>query len=107
MGSVDEVYHVLEFEELGRHARFMMQLLQLVGGREGIRYMAMEPHATVWSGSGIAGIQEGRHQLYLNDTALEAAQEAGLTLDVVGQVTYEDLPDNRSLILGQQGDWDK
>lgn len=100
-------YHVIEFDDLGVQARFTMQLLNYVGSREGFRFMAGEPRAIVWGSPTVGGLKEGRHVLYLNATALEAAREVGLSFEVAGRVGPDDLPEGRALLLGQNRDWDR
>lgn len=96
-------YSVVDFAGLSELADFHFQLLNIIGSREGFKYMVGPPRAVIWSESVALGSKHNR--LYMSDGAVQAARAAGLVFDVTSQIGKDDLPANRSLLIGDQRDW--
>ena len=98
-------YHVVEFGNYPDFAQFRDALMSFVTTQQGLKDMADDPRCVVWVPDTV--VAPGKDLLYLSPGAVGAATEAGLLFVTVGEMTADELPEERSLLGGEAPDWEQ
>lgn len=97
-GKIKE-YKVLEFADEHKAIAIAAKIMDFVSTPNGIQFAVDPIRSVVWCA--------GRRKLYVSDGAIRAASATGLTLVPSGSITWDNLPNGRSLLLGDAADWDQ
>ncbi|MFN2564985.1 MAG: hypothetical protein ABR499_08250 [Gemmatimonadaceae bacterium] len=100
-GGNPAAYFALEFKDGIAAADFAAALVNFLGSSEGESYSAGPGGVEVWISSPLTRGGEGMHCcIYTNESAVRAAQAAGLGIRRAERVDPADLPRRRVLIIG-------
>lgn len=110
MTSAIKRYNILEFASFEEAQSFVWAVLTYVGTREGIQWMLDSPRRVViWQRFRFppgASFKKDASTFYVSDGVLELAPTLGISLPkATGTLTREQLPGERSLLVGVQTDW--
>ena len=98
-----ERYHVVDFQTGDEYSRFQDALMSFVGSVAGVMYMAQDPRCVMWTTDPMAS--RPPRPLYLSPAAVEAATKAGLSFETSGEIAWDELPEQKTMLLGEASDW--
>jgi len=97
-----EKYHVLQFDDRVMALAFANKVAAFTVTQQGMRYL-VDPHrAVIWAAHLMAA---NASLLYASEGVLQAAKALKLPYHATGIVSRSDLPEGRTLVLGDQSDW--
>jgi hypothetical protein len=97
-----EQYHVLQFDDRLVALAFANQVAAFTVTQQGMRYLADPHRAVIW----VAHLMAANASiLYVSEGALQAAKALKLSYQATGRVARSELPEGRTLVLGDQSDW--
>jgi hypothetical protein len=108
--STIKTYSVLEFASLDESQSFLVAVMSYVGTREGIKWMLDTPQRVViWQRFRFppgGSYKKDASTFYVSNGVLQLARTLGVALpNVTSTLTREQLPEERSLLIGLQTDW--
>jgi hypothetical protein len=93
----------LQFDDRLTALAFANRIAAFTVTAPGIRYLADPQRAVIWAPHTMAA---NASLLYVSDGALHAAKALKLLYQVTGTVARPELPEGRTLVLGDQSDWE-
>ena len=97
-----EQYHVLQFDDRLSALAFANQIAAFTVSPQGVRYLADPQRAVIWAPHLMAA---NASILYVSDGALHAGKALKLPYNETRTLARSELPEGRTLVLGDQSDW--
>ncbi len=95
-------FHVLQFDDRVTAHAFANKVAAFTITSQGARYLTDPQRAVIWA---VHPMAVNASILYVSEGTLHAAKALKLPFHVIGTTPRSELPEGRTLVLGDQSDW--